>query len=161
MADLPQIEWQEQSNSDDNLKTKESIIELLKLHVKYKLIENEYFYFIAPDPARNVLLLTKKIEALALLNINTNGIKIVNYGHKNRGWGVIFQEAELLESLIPLFFEHGPEHLAITAIKNSLLDNHKKLPLILSSIIFGGNNTVAKNEYAGLYFECDRLTELL
>ena len=98
-----------------------------------------------------------------MFNINKNRIKIVNYGYKNRGCGIIFQEAELLELLIPLFFEHGSEYLAITAIEDALWDNDKKLSLILNSIIFGENNTVAvaKDEYAGLYFECGRLIELL
>ena len=161
MTELPQIEWQEKNNIDDDFKTKKTIVKLLEEQIKFKLSDDEHFYFIAPQPARNVSLLTEKFEALKLLNINIDRIKIVNYGYQNRGWGVIFQEAELLELLIPLFFEHGSEYLAITAIEDALWGNDKKLSLILNSIIFGENNAVAKDEYAGLYFECGRLIELL
>ena len=125
MTELPQIEWQEKSNIDDNCKTKKTIIKSLEEQIKFKLSDNEHFYFIAPEPARNVSLLTEKFETLKLFN--KNKIKIVNYGYKNRGWGIIFQEAELLELLIPLFFEHGSEYLAITAIKDTFWDNNKKL----------------------------------
>ena len=96
MAELPQIEWQEKSNIDDNCKTKKTIIKSLEEQIKFKLSDNEHFYFIAPESARNVSLLTEKFETLKLFNINKNRIKIVNYGYKNRGWGIIFKKQSYL-----------------------------------------------------------------
>lgn len=157
MAQLSQIEWYEGTDSNLQVKKLNLIVKQLNSQIQSKFISDNFFYFIAPEPARHVHLLMEKIEALNL----TNGIKFVKYGHQNRGWGITFQDSSLLELLIPLFFHHGSECLAITAIKASVIEEHDKLSLIINSIMFGENNHITETEYTGLYFECGRLIELL
>ena len=160
MIKLPKIEWQEQNSSSENLQIKNSIITMLNYQVKSKFTCDKCFYFIAPEPARNISLFNEQLEALNLLNINETSAKVVRYGNKERGWGITFQDPTLLALLIPLFFNHGPEHLGIAAIKGSMEEEPPRLSIIFNEIMFGGS-TVVKTEYTGLYFECGRLIELL
>ena len=110
--------------------------------------DQDHLFALTIHPPRNLDDLIEKIGS----NKKNFPVREVRYGYKDRGWGIVFEEKQLLELLLPLFFSHGAENFMIAALDVTLEDEYAILADKLKTLFF--DITRDSKNACHLYFEC-------
>lgn len=160
--DLPLIEWPEKSDEDFEIIIINQIIKLLESEAKKRFNFEQYFFLISPHPAYNIDKLSDKLNKAELYNKTKDKYTSIQYGYKNRGWGLIFNNILSLKFLLPIFFLHGAENLVVAAVKGDYSKQAESgtLHKLVQEIVLGGKQNISTSGYVGLLFECNRLVDI-
>ena len=163
MNELPNIEWPEQLDKLKEDTTVHAILQFLSELIHQSFKESKYIYFLSLHPPHNVNELIDNLNKCNSLKGHPDRMKIINYGYKSRGWGVLFIGEDILKEILPLFFVHGPENLAIAALRDDgvLFEDSGRASIVANNIMFDTQSDLVDVDYVGLYFECNSLTTLL